>query len=241
MDHDSFLNNRPVFVVTIVNRGMGEKAAAILTDEGAVLSLLLYATGTAPTRLLDYLGLGETEKDLLLSAMPHDASKGILERLETEIDLSRTGHGIAFSLQIGGVCGGRAAGCPDGAPQGAEKEDTMESNAAYDLILTVADRGFTDEIMEAARSAKAGGGTALHARQVGIREAESFFGVTIQPEKEVILILTTRENRQGILQAITEQWGPRSKAKAIAFSLPVSDVAGVQSSLLACGGRDSGN
>ena len=104
----------------------------------------------------------------------------------------------------------------------------MEPNGAYDLIVTVANRGFTDEIMEAARSAKAAGGTALHARRVGVKEAESFFGVTIQPEKEVILILTPSENRQDIMRAVTERWGLSSKAKAVVFSLPVIDAVGVQ-------------
>lgn len=227
MDRDSFLKNRPVLVVTIVNRGMGEKAAAILAEEGATFHLLLLATGTAPTRLLDYLGLGETEKDLLLSTMPRDSAKGILGRLEAEIGLSKKGHGIAFSVPIGSICGIGAANCLTGVPQNEKKEDPMEPNGAYDLIVMVANRGFTDEIMEAARSAKAAGGTALHARRVGVKEAESFFGVTIQPEKEVILILTRSENRQGIMRAVTEQWGLASKAKAVVFSLPVSDATGL--------------
>ena len=229
MDDRSFLNNVPVLVAAVVDRETGEKAAAILAEEGASFNLLLYATGTAPTRLLDYLGLGETEKDLLLSAMPKRLSRGILKRLETEIGLHRKGRGIAFTVPIGSVCGAKAASCLSGTVRGgeAEKEEPMESNIAYDLIVTVANRGFTDEIMEAARSAKAAGGTVLHARRVGVREAERFFGVTIQPEKEVILILTPRENRQGIMRAVTGQWGLSTKAKAIVFSLPVSDATGL--------------
>lgn len=227
MDRESIIKQHPVLVTTIVDRGMGEKVASMFAAEGVTFQLLSYATGTATTKLLDYLGLGETEKDLLLSTMPRKKSEVLLERLERDFSLSKTGHGIAFSLPIGSICGSGAARCPDGTHPEEQKENHMEPNGIYDLIIAVANRGFTDEIMEAARSASASGGTAIHARRVGVKEGESFFGVTVQPEKEVILILALREKRQGIMRAIAEQWGLSSKAKAVVFSVPVNDAAGL--------------
>lgn len=228
MDHESILRRHPVLAVTIVNRGMGGKVASMFAGEGVNFQLLSYATGTATTKLLDYLGLGETEKDLLLGIMPQEKSESLLGRLETDFSLSKTGRGIAFSLPIGRICGTGAAGCPDGTPPEEQKENLMEKpNGSYELIVTVANRGFTDEVMEAARSAGASGGTALHARRVGVKEAEGIFGVTVQPEKEVILILTLRENGRGIMRAIAEQWGLSTQAKAVVFSLPVNDAAGL--------------
>lgn len=227
MDLELILGQRPMLVVTIVNRGMGEKAAALFAGEGAAFHLLSYAVGTATTKLLDYLGLGETKKDLLLSTVPLEKSKDLLRRLESDFSLSEKGHGVAFSLPIDCICGSATALCLNGSRPEEQKESHMEPKENYDLIIMVANRGFTDEIMEAARSADASGGTVLHARRVGIKEAESFFGVTIQPEKDVILILTSRGKRQGIMQAVTKQWGPSSKAKTLVFSLPVNDVAGL--------------
>lgn len=97
---------------------------------------------------------------------------------------------------------------------------------SYDLIITIVNRGFSDLVMDAARSVGASGGTILHARGTGVHEVERFFGISIQPEKEFVLILAEHEARQQIMQAIAEQAGLNSHGKGIAFSVPVDDVVG---------------
>lgn len=227
MENSKMQNPQMALMVTIVNRGSGERAASIIADAGFHFHLLTLAKGTADTKLLDYLGLGETDKDLIISMMPLEATKNILELLDTQIQLHKSGHGIAFTIPIRTI--GSSLGVHDlrDSLQAAQEENKMLQNKQYELIVTVSNRGYTDDVMEAARSAQATGGTAIHARQVGVKEAESLFGVTIQPEKEIILILTLQENRDAIIQAIMERAGLQTKAKSIAFSLPVSDVAGL--------------
>ena len=217
-----------VVLFTIVNRGHGEKIAEKYTKAGVTLNLLTFGKGTANSKILDYFGLGETEKDVLISTMPLSLSKIILEKLRTETDMHKPGHGIAFTVPIGYVYEERARQCLKGAfaTEGGEK-GTMEHAADHELILIVMNKGFTEEVMELARSAKATGGTALHARRVGVREAERFFGVSIQPEKEVVLILTTAENRRPIMEAVASKMGITTTAKCILFSLPVIDVVGL--------------
>ena len=76
----------------------------------------------------------------------------------------------------------------------------MDAQRKFDLIITVVNRGFTDDVMHAAKSAGATGGTIMHARGTGIHEAERFFGVSIQPEKELVLILIEREKKQDVMR-----------------------------------------
>ena len=71
------------------------------------------------------------------------------------------------------------------------------------------------------------GGTIVHARGIGHGAAEHFLALTIQPEKEIISILTPAENRIAIMQAINEKYGLRSDAKAMVLSLPVEDLVQV--------------
>ena len=97
----------------------------------------------------------------------------------------------------------------------------------FDLILTIVNRGFSDQVMDAARAAGASGGTILHARGSGIHEMQEFFGISIQPEKEVVMILVRENERQAIMQAIREQAGLKKPGKGLAFSLPVDDVVGI--------------
>lgn len=104
--------------------------------------------------------------------------------------------------------------------------DSAKQNG-YSLIFTVVNRGFSDDVMDAARSAGAHGGTILHARGSGVHEAEKFFGISIQPEKEVVLILVQQQLKQPIMQAICEKAGLNTQGKGLSFAVPVEEVAGI--------------
>lgn len=98
----------------------------------------------------------------------------------------------------------------------------------YDLILTVVNRGYADEVMKAAKKAGAFGGTVLNARGTGTNELQEFFGALIQPEKDLIMILTEREKRNDIMTAISVDAGLSKQGMGISFSLPVDAVTGIR-------------
>lgn len=97
----------------------------------------------------------------------------------------------------------------------------------YDLILTIVNRGFADQVVDAARKAGAHGGTVFYARGTGIHEIEKFFAISIQPEKEVVMIVVKHKETQAIMHAIVEAAGLNTEGKGLAFSLPIADVAGI--------------
>ncbi len=97
----------------------------------------------------------------------------------------------------------------------------------YDLIITIVNHGDSDIVMDAAKQAGATGGTVLTGRGLGTKEAEKFFGITIQPEKEVVLIVIKREYKKAIMQSICKTAGLSSEASGITFSLPIDDVIGL--------------
>lgn len=97
-----------------------------------------------------------------------------------------------------------------------------------DLIFTVVNRGFADEVMSAAKKAGASGGTVLNARGTGPGELKQFFGTVIQPEKEIVLILTEREKRNGIMEAIGHDAGLGKEGMGICFSVPVDGTMGIR-------------
>ena len=97
----------------------------------------------------------------------------------------------------------------------------------FDLIVAIVNRGFSDLVMDAARAAGASGGTILHGRGTGVHEAEQFFGIAIQPEKEIVLIVVQRARRQAVMQAICTAAGLFTEGRGMSFSLPVDEVAGI--------------
>ena len=97
----------------------------------------------------------------------------------------------------------------------------------FEAVFAIVNSGYAEDVMEVARNAGARGGTIINARGVVNEAAASFFGITMHSEKEIVMIVTPRENRDNILNAIYNEMGMDKKAHGIAFSLPVSDTAGL--------------
>ena len=98
----------------------------------------------------------------------------------------------------------------------------------YELLVVIANQGYTEMIMDAAREVHATGGTVLHARGTGREKAEQFLGVTLVDEKEMIFIVVDAKRKKEIMSAIMEKAGLGTKARSIVFSLPVTDIAGMR-------------
>ncbi len=97
----------------------------------------------------------------------------------------------------------------------------------HEVVFAIVNSGFAEEVMEVAKAQGARGGTILHARGVARKDAEEFFGITIHSEKEILMIVVEKEIRDRVLNAIYQEMGMAKRAQGIAFSLPVSDVAGL--------------
>ena len=93
----------------------------------------------------------------------------------------------------------------------------------HELIMVIAEGGRTDQVMDAARTGGASGGTVLHAKGTALRGTEKFFGVSIAEEKELILIAAEREKKKDIMQAILAVAGAGTEISAKVFSLPITE------------------
>ena len=97
----------------------------------------------------------------------------------------------------------------------------------YEVVLAIVDSGYAEDVMDIAREQGVRGGTILNARGVANQEAAAFFGITLHTEKEILMMVVEKDIRDDVLNAIYKQMGMAKKARGIAFSLPVSDVAGL--------------
>ena len=97
----------------------------------------------------------------------------------------------------------------------------------YKCILAIVNSGFSEEAMEAAKACGARGGTVLHGRGTISKEAEKFFNITIQPEKEIVMILAKDAQIDGILKGLYAAIGTSTPAQGIVFAIPVDETAGL--------------
>ena len=97
----------------------------------------------------------------------------------------------------------------------------------HEVVFAIVNSGFAEDVMEVAREQGVRGGTILNARGVVREEAAAFFGITLHADKEILMMVVEKSVRDNVLNAIYKQMGMDKKARGIAFSLPVSDVAGL--------------
>lgn len=116
------------------------------------------------------------------------------------------------------------------------------ANSKYEMILCIVNAGFSETVMDSAKEVGARGGTVIHARGTANKSAEQLFHITIQPDKEIVMILVPAEIKDDVLHAVYRSAGLKSDGQGIAFSLPVDGVVGIsqQTDGLADANADSG-
>ena len=211
-----------VLMITITDRSKGEKFANWYRAQGIPLVMTALGNGTATTEILDYLGLEATEKAVLFCVTAR--SPRLVRKAAKDLWLDVPGNGILMTVPISSM----GVFAKDYLLQGQEAEEIMETKQTHELIVAIAKQGHTDEVMNAARSAGATGGTVVHAKGTGTDQAKKFFGVSIASARELVFILAKEENRKDIMKAIIARAGMKTDAEAMVFSMPVSDIAGLR-------------
>ena len=191
-------------------------------------NMVTLGRGTAGSEMLDYLGLEETEKTMILSIVTDKVWKTLKRGLRQQFKIDIPGTGIAFIVPVSSIGGKRELLFLLDKQDFEKGEETVLKDTAHELLIVIANQGYNEMVMDAARSAGAAGGTVLHARGTGMKRAEKFFGVSLVSEKELVLIVTKTENKNAIMQAVMQKAGMDTKAKAIVVSLPVKDTAGLR-------------
>jgi nitrogen regulatory protein PII len=189
--------------------------------------------GTATSEILDLLGIGAGNKAVITCLEQPEMVPVLLKDVRRKLGHHSHGAGIAFTVPLSGI----------NSPllrifkQPAEEKNTAElglnvrgqnvrsqTEFSHALIISAVNKGYSDDFMNTARAAGAGGGTVLKARGQAHERAVKFLGISVQDEKELILILANREKQEPIMRAVCKTHGINSKAQGVVFSLPVDKV-----------------
>lgn len=212
---------------------MGLKLLFVINDEEKKLNkistkfmlpfnTLVRADGTASVGILNFLGLQKTEKNLLLSIISSKEEKEIMNYIQDEFRINEIGKGIAFTVSL--------SSSSKYVFETFEKKEgvDMDKKSKYHLIITVANEGYADKIMNVAKRNGANGGTLIKGRGIGGKGSFKLFNVTVEPEKDIILIVCKNEEKNEIMNAILNKNGINTESKGICFSLPVDGIVGIE-------------
>ena len=213
------------YIIAVTDADRGEAMNALFREAGLPMILSAPGRGTAKNEHLAVYGLDETPKTVTSSIASAQEAAQLVRAAKRKLFLDIPGNGILLTVPLKSVAGGRTlAYLTNDLKTGGMPH--MEFN--HELIVVILNEGYADLVMDAARAAGAGGGTVLHAKGTGAIGTEKFFGVSLANEKDVIYIVAKGKEKVAIMNAINQDAGPATKAGAISFSLPVSDVAGLR-------------
>ena len=215
-------------MTTIVDRKIVNKYSDLFEENNLHVMFLSLGYGTATNEILDYLGMDSAEKAVIFTILEESSWLDIKKQLQKKLQIDAPGGGIAFIVPLSSIGGRKALNYLLEHQEYEKEEESTLKETTHDLIIVIAQQGYTEMIMDAAREAGAYGGTVIHAKGTGKEAAEKFLGVSLATEKEIIYIVTKTEQKNPIMQAIMQHAGLDTKAKAIAFSLPVTDTAGLR-------------
>ena len=145
---------------TITDRRTADAFLQLYEAHGVNVTLRTVGTGTAVQETLSTLGLEKTEKAVLLAVVTAQTWQEVQRDLRRKMRIDVPGTGIAFTVPLSSIGGKRALGFLTEHQTLTWKEESTLKDTRYELLLVIANQGYTGSIMDAARAAGAGGGTA---------------------------------------------------------------------------------
>lgn len=189
-------------IYALVNHGVAERLATLTREKGARGGTILVGKGTSNSALLRFFSVADIEREMLVTLATNDQKAALVDSIVARCAEARYA-GCLFTITTGGT--------------------DMERDFEFECITVIVNRGYADDVMEAARKAGATGGTILHARGTGKSDDEKFFGITIVPEKEQVIVVADRETADRIKAAIASLECLSRPGMGIMYSSPVGD------------------
>jgi len=221
-------------VIFIVDWSNAHTITNVCENEKVRFHFTSVGRGTASSEILDILGIGSSDKAVILCLEQEIGVQVLMREVRKELKIYGPGAGIAFTIPLSAINDPILLVFKQSILKSEKIQEknpvkgaNMANKFSHDLILSIVNHGYTDELMNTARAAGARGGTVLHARGTAHEGPVKFFGISVQDEKELILILAENDKKVPIMQAISENFGLNTKAQGLIFSLPVDNVIGL--------------
>jgi nitrogen regulatory protein PII len=205
----------------IVNFGLGSKVIKLAKQSGLSGGTVFLGKGTANSRILGLLALAETRKELVYLIAEKNLAYEAMEELSKKLELKKPNHGIAFSTGLAALFG--ITSCPSDSI----KKNEGDGKTMYQAIYTIVEKGAADTVLDAAYAAGARGGTIINARGAGPHENKTLFSMAIEPEKEIVMILTECSLTEGIANSIKEALKMDEPGNGLMFILDINKTYGL--------------
>lgn len=208
-------------LVVIVEQNKASKVLHLADEKGVTASVAMLGIGTASRTLFDYLGLNDKKKAVLLLFGKTEEIEDLADYLVEKLELNKPNHGIAYIESAFNVFG------TEDNDNGNGSENIKRGETMYNAIYTIVEKGNAEDVIEAAQKAGSRGGTIVNARGSGSEEARKVFNMLIEPEKEIVLIISEEAKTKDIVASIRKETEIEEQGKGIIFVTRVEQTYGL--------------
>ncbi len=212
---------------TITDRKLLPQVISLQRENHAETGFVTLGRGTLSPDSPDFF-MSRTQEAIVFSVVTRDTWRAVKRELIRELPLDLPGAGVSFIVPLSSIGGRRELAFLTSGQSFIREEESELKGTEHELLVITCSQGYSDMIIDAAKGAGATGGTVINARGTGMEKAEQFLGITLATEKEMVMIVIPTAQRDRIMQSVMLKAGLGTPARAIAFSLPVTDVVGLR-------------
>lgn len=210
----------------ILNENQCHKCIRYAREKGIKGVMVTIGRGTVDNAVLNLLGIKSQKKEIVQFLLEKEKAPELLEYFTSKLQLHEPGHGIAFTTPVIAIVGlGHHE--MEHIESDSHLVQSMEEKGMFQKLTVIVDRGMAEDVMDIARRAGVRGGTILHGRGAGAEMATKLFGIEIEPEKELVLILVPSELIKKVIEDLTTELQLDEPGKGILFVEPILETRGL--------------
>lgn len=218
MDID--MNQLNLFMA-VMNYGKGSQMLKYAKKTEAIAPTLFMGDGTVRNELLNKFGLLEMKKEIFIALVDSNVEKDFYQKMKENYHMEKPNHGISFSVSV------KSLSKIKDKKKLKETRDRSRKDLDYEAIFAIVDKGLSREVVDAAQEAGSRGGTIVHGRGAGSTKKAKLFNLEIEPEKDIVLILSKSDQSETIIDSIKKDLKMSDPGKGIIFVLDVNQTMGL--------------
>ena len=208
-------------ICCVVNPGSASKALRVARQHGVHGGTITLGRGTVRSRLLRKLGFGEAPREIITMIVESELACQATAAIGQAMAFHKPRRGIIFSYRISDFIGSKNL-----VQDNLDPKKVRQS--MHSVIYVVVDRGRAEDVIDSASKAGARGGTIMNGRGAGIHETQKLFSLDIEPEKEVVFVITESDLKSQIIEAVRRDLLIDQPGQGIIFALDVDEVYGLR-------------
>ena len=212
----------PILFCSILDYGKGSKMCKLAKEINSVGGTILLGKGTVRSQWLNLLGVVEIRKEIFIAIIDQHLEDTFYKTVSKKFSIEKRHHGIAFSIPLKYWMSSKDKKIV--ANYSKKGVDGMD----FEAIFVIVNKSDLDDVLDAAEAAGSTGGTVIHGRGAGSSlEKTTLFNIEIEPEKEILLILSEASKTEEIVNSISAKLNLHKPNTGIIFVLDVTKTLGL--------------